>query len=282
MIMVHPIRLTTGYEPAALRAFPGEPRARPDARAKPPSSYVKNATWSFDPDSGQWELLGPAPPGLDTLVTARHGVLGVTVDWPSRLNDAGYLLPWSPDLPKQDNAVYRYSVARKQWERLGEPQASPQNLYELTTLAYDSRRDRLLLHGAGQARDELWAFDLKTNRWSPLKPTVAGPAGSMPPVCNREAVCLPGPDVLLTFGPAREQRVAPALWAYAAGENQWRRVELAPPPGIEPRTAAGQNRALVYDSQHDLVLLVLGTSDDRGRASVYALRYRIAEGARDR
>jgi hypothetical protein len=277
LITVHPIRLTTGYEPEPLRAFPGQPQARPDAKAKPPSSYVKYATWLFDPDSGEWELAGPAPQGLDTLVTTQHGVMGVTVDWPSRLNDAGYLLPWSPDLPEQDNDVYRYSAAQRRWERLGKPGASPQNLYEMTSLAYDSRRDRLYLHGAGKARDELWAFELKTNRWSPLKPTVSGPAGTLPPVCNREAVYLPGQDVLLTSGADRAGRTIPALWEYAPGENVWRRMELAPPPGIEPRTAAGQNRALVYDTKRELVLLVLGTSGDRGQASVYALRYRHGE-----
>jgi hypothetical protein len=280
MLMVHPIRLTTGYEPEPLRAFPGEERARPDAKAKPPSSYVKNATWSFDPDSGQWELLGPAPQGLDSLASTRHGVMGVNVDWPSRLDDAGHLLPWGPDLPEKDNAVYRYSVAQKQWERLGKPQPSPQNLYEMTSLAYDSQRDRLLLHGAGKARDELWAFDLKANRWGHLKPTVA--AAAAPPGCNREAVYLSGQDVLLTFGPAPEKQAAPALWAYKPGANIWHRIELAPPPGIEPRTAAGQNRALVYDPKRDLVLLVLGTGGDRGQALVYALRYRHEEATKGR
>jgi hypothetical protein len=277
LIMVRTIRLTTGYEPEPLGTFPGEPKARPDARAKPPSSYVKYATWSFNLDNGQWEILGPAPEGLDTLVTTPHGVLGVNVDWPSRLNDAGYLLPWSADQPEKDNAVFRFTAATKSWERLGQPQPSPQNLYEITSLAYDSRRDRLLLHGAGQNREELWAFDRKTNRWSQLKPTVAAPAGAAPPVCNREAVYLPGQDVLLTFGPAPERRTGPALWAYEPGANAWYRLSLAPPPGIDPRNAAGQNRALVYDPKRDLVLLVLGTGGDRGQASVYALRYRHEE-----
>jgi hypothetical protein len=35
----------------------------------------------------------PAPEGLETLVTTRHGGLAVNMDWPSRRNDAGYLLP---------------------------------------------------------------------------------------------------------------------------------------------------------------------------------------------
>jgi len=38
--------------------------------------------------------------------------------------------------------------------------------------------------------------------------------------------------------------------------------------------ASGQNRAMVYDPQRDLVLLVLGTKGDAGAASVYGMRFR--------
>lgn len=274
LIMVHPVRLTTGYVPALLREFPGEPTARVDAKVKPPSSYSKFATWSLDPQTGRWEILGPAPLGLDTLVTTPHGVMGVNVDWPTRLNDAGYNLSWSPDSPAKDNAVYRLDAARATWERLGDRQPSPQNLYEMTSLVYDSQRDRLLLHGAGAARDELWAFDRKTARWTPLKPTVAAPAGAAPPACNREMVYLPDQDVVLTYGPAPEKRGGPALWAYQPGDNAWSRIEIEPPPGIAPSSAAGQNRALVYDAKRHLVLLVLGAGGDQGKTSIFALRYR--------
>ena len=53
MICVRPILLTTGYQPEALRDFPGEPGPHVDAQVKPPTSYNKFVTWSFDPESGQ-------------------------------------------------------------------------------------------------------------------------------------------------------------------------------------------------------------------------------------
>lgn len=46
------------------------------------------------------------------------------------------------------------------------------------------------------------------------------------------------------------------------------------PQDIDPRNAARQNRAIVYDPKRELVLLVLGTGGDQGQASVCALRYR--------
>jgi hypothetical protein len=118
----------------------------------------------------------------------------------------------------------------------------------------------------------LWAFDLKSNRWQDLKPRVAAPAGTAPPACNREAVYLPGQDILLTYGAAPEKPSAPALWAYQGRENAWYRIALDPPVGVG-RQAAGQNRALAYDAARDAVLLVVGTHD-RGDSLVFALRYR--------
>jgi hypothetical protein len=78
---------------------------------------------------------------------------------------------------------------------------------------------------------------------------------------------------LLNYGPAKGERGTPALWAYQGSENAWYRVALDPLAGVEPRVAAGQNRALVYDPQRRLVLLVVGTGGDRGTAKIYALRY---------
>ena len=192
MIMTRPIRLTTGYDPEGLRIFPtrlvAEYQGSRDALVSPPSSTVKDATWTYDPTTGQWELLGEAPIGVDTLVSTREGVMGVNINWPTRLNDAGYLLPWSPSQPPEDKAIFLLDVAHKRWQKLSEGQPSPQNLYEMSSLAYDSKRDQVILHGAGQRRDELWTFDIHSHRWKNMQPAVLNPQGAMPPVCAREAV----------------------------------------------------------------------------------------------
>jgi Galactose oxidase, central domain len=277
MIMVRPIRLTTGYDPEPVRLFPtslvAEYQGLRDALAYPPSSYVKYATWTYDPDTGHWELLAPAPKGVDTLVTTPRGVMGVNIDWPSRLNDAGYLLPWSPSQPPEDKAIFLLDVARKRWERLSEEQPSPQNMYEMTSLAYDTKRDQVILHGAGQNREELWTFDITSRRWKNMQPKVLAPVGGAPPVCTREAVYVPREDVFLIYGPAGEGQVLPAMWAYKVNENSWRRVDIRP-MYLGEKGQSSQNRAMVYDPKRELIFLVLGTSGDEGMASVYALRYR--------
>ena len=271
LIIVEPIRLTTGYEAAWLRAFPTKDSTAPDALVRAPSSYRRFVTWSYDPDTQEWKILGPAPAGLDTFLTTPDGVVGVPVNWPGRLNDAGYQLPWRPEDPPEDNALFLLRGSR--WERLSGDASSPQNLYEMTSLAYDSKRDRVLLHGGGQKRDELWSFDLKSRRWSNLRPRVLAPEGGAPPACTREAVYLPGEDVLLIYGNPR------ATWVYNSSDNAWRQIDLPVPEGDQRHGGSGQNRAMLYDAKRDVVLLVLGAGGDTGRASVYALKYRNAEAA---
>ncbi len=261
LVMVRPIRLTAGYEPAWLRSYPSKTNVAPDALVSQPSSYSKYVTWTYDLKSRRWSVLGPAPAGLDTLVTTPLGVMGINVNWPARLNDAGYQLPWRATDPPEDNAVWVLRGAA--WERLSAPGLSPQNLYEMTSLAWDSKRSRLFLHGAGEKRNEVWIFDPRSRRWERRHPK-----GEAPP-CLREVVYLPGPDLFLTYGAG--------TWAYLPGDDEWRRLAIPHPPG-----SAGQNRAMVYDAKRDLVLLVLGRGGDAGRATVYALRYVGAPAAASR
>jgi hypothetical protein len=276
MVMARYIRLTSGYDPAPLSQYPAKRTAAPDAVVSHPSSYSRYATFTYDAPSGQWDLSGGAPAGVDTLVTTRHGVMGVNVDWPSRLNDAGYNRPWSASQPPEDTAIYLFDASRKQWQRLSHGQPAPQNLYEMTSLAYDSKRDSVILHGAGQKRDELWVFDVAPRRWKNMNPRVVAPEGAAPPVCTREGVYIPAEDVFLIYGAAPEDRTLPAMWAYKVSENVWRRIDIPPMSGIETQRRASQNRAMVYDPKRNLVLLVLGTGGDAGQAFVYALRYRHA------
>ncbi|HEU0006941.1 MAG TPA: kelch repeat-containing protein [Terriglobia bacterium] len=271
LIMVRTIRLTTGYDPEALRRFPmaltSDYQSRVDALVSPPSSYVKYATWTFDPDAGRFELLGAAPEGLDTLLSTPHGVIGLNVNWPRRLNDAGYHLPPASQ-PPEDTVLSLFDAKARRWQRLGEKQASPQNLYERTSLAYDSNRDRVLLHGGGANRDELWSFELKEKRWKNLTPTVITPQGAKPPASGREAVFLAKQDLLLIYAASSKEPRAWTLWAYRPSQNVWEELEVS---GKDIPRRMGWNDALVHDAKRDLIFLVAGASE--GKASVYALRF---------
>ncbi|MCC6586925.1 MAG: hypothetical protein IT168_09560 [Bryobacterales bacterium] len=253
MVMVKPVRFTAGYEPEWSKRFPARRAAAADAVVQTPSSYTRFVTFSYDLNARQWSVAGPAPEGLDTLVSTPLGVMAIPVNWPARLNDAGYQATWDPR-KVEDNAVYLWKA--NQWQRLSKPGPSPQNLYEMTSLAFDTKRNQLILHGAGADRRDVWIFDVANGKWQPRKTQ-----GEAPPACLREAVYMPGADVMLTYGSG--------LWEYAPATNRWRRLPIA-----EPRVRAGQNRAMVYDAAADTVLLVLGGAGDQGKATVFGMRYR--------
>jgi len=285
LVMVRLVRLTTGYDPVPLDNYPGAPRAGPGAIVSTPSGYSKWTTWTFDPDDNSWELLCEAPYGMDTLITTPHGAVGVTVSWRERLAASGYLLPWRESQPGMDRAVYRLDVANRLWERLGGSaeglqeneglqKSGPQNLYEMTSLAYDSKRDCILLHGGGAERDQLWAFDLNSKNWKNLAPRVANPPGAKVPVCVREAVYLPEEDAMVTVGPATDDGDLLAFWVCRLNENAWYRMKI---PQTIPRERIGQNRAFVYDPHNRLMFLVLGMGGNRGDARILAMRYRHRE-----
>jgi hypothetical protein len=246
------ILLTSGYAPALLKNIAGEDTKR--------SSYRKWVTMTYNPADEKWDLLCSGVPGLDLTVSTPHGVMAVDHYWDVVETKVAQHAP---------NSVYLLDVAARQWKKLPNPGPSPDNLYELTELVYDSKRDQLLLHGGGVNRDELWSYSLAAKRWAKLEPQ-----GATPPVCGREAVYLPKADVLLTAGSPAAGPESPALYAYHVGQNRWEKLTFPPPAGRRAADLVSQNRAWTYDPVRALVLMVLGTRrGDVGSAQVYALRY---------
>jgi hypothetical protein len=215
---------------------------------------------AYDAPRERWDLLCSGVPGLDLVVTTPHGVMGVDHYWD---------IVEAKVKANAPNSVYLLDAARRRWNKLPNPGPSPQNLYEMTALAYDSKRDRLILHGGGPRRDELWVYRLPGEKWE--KMDSRGDA----PVCQREAVYLPRYDVVVTAGYPAGSKDAPSMYAYHVGENRWERLNIAPPPGRRAADFVSQNRACAYDAAHDVILMVLGESrGNLGRVQVYALRYR--------
>ena len=249
--------LTAGYEPAPLRDC--EPR-QPQFGVKEnyrSSSYAKWVTWAFDPQNERWEMICTGVPGLDLTVTTPRGVMAVDYNWGALYNKDR---PDNVTFEGQtvvENAVFLLDVAGRSWKKLSGEGPWPQNLYELTALAYDSRRDQLILHGGGTERNELWTFDFKTARWRNMKPAVAVTGESEPPECRREGMYIPGEDIFFTcsYPPGTDKA---SVYVYCPGENTWHRVNIPPPPGRDMRDIVAQNRAMTYDPRHNLILMVLG------------------------
>jgi hypothetical protein len=171
------VLLTAGYEPAPFKRVdardpvtgPGEDYTR--------SSYRNWVTTTYDPAKERWETIYDGRPGLDLTVTTPRGVMAVDHHWDS--------------IDSTDNSVYALDVAARRWNQLTKTGPKPRNLYEMTALVYDSKRDQLILHGGGPQRDELWRFRLSGDSWEKIEPQFAPGSGGKPPACRREAVYLP-------------------------------------------------------------------------------------------
>jgi hypothetical protein len=244
--------LTGGYEPEAFRDV--------DERSSGESSnYKKWVTTTYRPEDERWDIIVAGARGLDLAVTTPKGVMAVDYHWDS--------------VDSTENSVYLLDVAGRRWNKLTKPGPHPRNLYEMTALVYDSKRDQLILHGAGPQRDELWRFPLSANTWEKIEPRFATEDGT-PPVCNREAVYIPEEDSLVTVGRAAGSNGPSAVYVYHVAENRWSKTDIAPPAGKRAADMSGQNRAWTYDPKHHLILMVLGDrGGDSAVAQVFALRY---------
>lgn len=275
VINMKTIPLTAGYDPESLRDC--EPRDPDFGEGEDftRSGYTKWVTWTFDPDTAEWNLLCSGLPGLDLTVTTPRGVMAVDYSWGTLdTGNSSKEIPFD-ELPKKENSVYLLDVAGKKWQKLSRGDPGPQNLYEMTALVYDSRRKQLILHGGGERRTELWAFPLKGGEWRRLQPESSRLPEGGAPVCRREAVYIPSQDVFLTCGYPSEEYESPGVYVYRVGQNRWYRVDIPLAEGISQRDIAGQNRALAYDPKQNLILMVLGQrgGSDAGSVRVFALRY---------
>jgi len=93
-------------------------------------------------------------------------------------------------------------------------------------------------------------------------------------IAQRHLDCA-GPDDLILYDrgyPAGDEENAGG-YVYRVAENAWHRLDLSPPPDREMKEMVGQNRAMTYDPERDLVLMVLGkqSGGNLGQAAVYAL-----------
>src|SRR5690606_3822734 len=125
---------------------PGENHSR--------SSYRKWVTTTYDPLKELWEVIYDGRPGLDLTVTTPRGVMAVDHHW-----DA---------IDSTSNSVYLFDAAARRWTQLTRNGPRPRNLYEMTALVLDSKRDQLILHGGGPQRDELWRFRLSGDAWEKI------------------------------------------------------------------------------------------------------------------
>jgi hypothetical protein len=159
----------------------------------------------------------------------------------------------------------------KRWEELktsGDP--LPQTVCDGSTMAFDSKRNRLLMTTTpgkdGEAAGQVWACDLATGQAKKLDP--AGRDAIMVKRFAREAVYLPKCDMVM-IGYLFERDGKLVVPFYDCAANRWLTASM---PGAEfinrGKPGSSVDLGLAYDSKRDLVWATLCNLGKQGALQV--------------
>jgi N-acetylneuraminic acid mutarotase len=220
----------------------------------PPSAIPRitttDAAWSFTPAVG-WTDLGLV--GYEEMPTLNDAVYHA---------DSGRVVLISmgvtAQLPRLISATYLYDPTTGEVE----PMAAEGPLALIgARAAYDSESDRVIVFGGltfgSREIDDTWAYDIDTDTWTQMSPTVS------PPPRNYHAMAYhPGLDRVVLFGGCCGGSDQPPdglgdTWVYDYNTDTWTEVASATGPG--PR----YYHAMVHDPVTDGLILFGGVT---GRA----------------
>ena len=192
--------------------------------------------FTYDPRSGDWEC---------NLATPFHKQgFDVNQYMTKCVSTPGGVVAWT----QTSEGLWRVDAARMSWQRLCPANHVGTPGWDRQGIAYDSRRDRLLLFSS-PAEGEIVACDAKTGQTK-----VLGPAGKEHAAASaREPVYLPECDaVLLGARPAAGPDRKPRWLLYDCRQNRWLAVHL---PGADPlgKETFNVSLGLMYDPKRELV-----------------------------
>ena len=124
--------------------------------------------------------------------------------------------------------VWLWDPATRQMARSPQPSGAPWPVARSGhALAYDPVRGRVLLFGglAGEARDDLWAFDTANRRWQDLTPVAVGLPGGSGPRRTGHALLVDDDRALLVLtGGAAGDAGMTDVWELDEGGSTWRLI----------------------------------------------------------
>lgn len=203
------------------------------------SQIKHHPTWAYSVDRNQWKPLVPDgvsffPYGA-TFDLGRRRMIGV--------NPAGY---WILD------------VESAKWEQVGK--GTPKAWHN--TAAFDADRDIVVSFGTHTRSDEVWQYRIgdKAGRRMPTQGLRPPGADSTPLVYHP-----PTKQVVALVEHGDGSKTVTETWAYSTATDAWKRMDSAVIP-----FAVGMNYGMVYDPNHELLVLVANYPGEP--VAVWALR----------
>jgi hypothetical protein len=195
------------------------------------------------PGAGAWTNMMPStsPPARANHMMAYDSVDDVAVMF------GGWNGPYLGD-------TWIYSFRNNTWINKS-PQVSP-SPRERAGMVYATRHDLIILFGGFEGSkmlNETWVYNVKTNQWTQMFPSVA------PPARNNLGMAYDSKhDVIIIFGGgSRELGTMGDTWAYNITANLW--MNMTPSVSPSPRSLSTSGQELAYDESHDAVLLFGGS-----------------------
>jgi uncharacterized protein (TIGR03437 family) len=172
--------------------------------------------------------------------------------------------------------TWAFDLARGTWRNISPPEGAPRPLRRcLHHAVLDAAGSEMLLYGGCSSgfgpcpQGDLWAFDLRSNRWTERTGVVRPPARQW-----YGTAFDPARRRLVLFGGSGENGSLNDTWEYDAAAGGWRRVNVASPPAARQRhegTYVEDLRGVLYfggstDSglSNELVLYAMLASPSQG------------------
>ncbi len=199
-------------------------------------------TYFFDPKKGKWSRNAQRNPYRP------HAFINLVCSTPRGA------VVWADDRNGKEG-LWLLDSATRTWKALPLKGTLPTKGDDSHGMAYDSKRDRLLLFSrVGKNKGDVAAYDLKTGAATWLNPTGKERAA----VSSRETIYLPEVDGVLIGARIVDADDKPSWLLYDCEKNAWFGVRLtgADPIGEKPRMNFNNSMGLMYDPNRKLVWAV--------------------------
>jgi len=223
--------------------------------------YLKNSSvWTYDLATNRWRDMRPLPePRTSPLRCA---------SWDS---DHEVIVVFGGEGNSEGTVVY--DPYTNTWTRKNPPEQPA--FRSGGNMAYDAQHKLHILFGSQFTNDlHTWAYDLKANRWTDLKPKL------MPPTDKNDAVLTYDSHhgviiavVKISEGKGDDAKSRLETWAFDTGKRTWAKMN----PPREPDASGNRARLLTFLPDHGLAILESRTHPPQGPAEQQIWTYRYSD-----
>ncbi|MEP7200263.1 MAG: kelch repeat-containing protein [Chloroflexota bacterium] len=219
-----------------------------------------NDVWAFDLDKETWTQLSAS--GVDEQKPRPRYGQSAALDGKGRV----IISHGFSDQGRFDD-TWAFDLQTNQWINLMPTTGAKPLKRCLHELVYDAAADRIVLFGGCSSgfgpcpQGDLWAFDLKTNAWTELKPAGDKPSARSNPSAMYDAAS----RRIVLFGGKTDGGASGETWTYDLALNRWTKSDGSGP-------AARSSHDGDYDAKAKRLVIFGGQAASGASAEVWELK----------